>query len=89
MWHDRLQIYDIANTVRTHTHRLTVYLDEQGTEMYVELFDYEKDLHETTSFANDSKYESIMNEMRDLLKTWWENCLPDMSSCSGEIPSFR
>ena len=80
MWHDRLQVYDIASTVRTHTHRLTVYLDEKGDEIYAELFDYEKDPHETTNFAKDLDYEAIMREMRDLLKTGWENCLPDMGS---------
>ena len=44
---------------------------------------------ETINVANDLNYESIMNEMRDLLKTGWKNCLPDVGSYSGEIPSFR
>ena len=53
MWHDRLQVYDIANTVRTNTHRLTVYLDKNGDELYVELFDYEDDPLETINCAAD------------------------------------
>lgn len=75
MWHDRLQVYDIANTVRTHTRRFTVYLDEKGDELYTELFDYEKDPYETTNFAQNPDYEAIVNEMRHLLNTGWKNCL--------------
>lgn len=79
MWHDRLQVYDIANTVRTQTHRLTLYLDKHGNELYVELFDYEKDPHETRNFAKDPAYETIMNEMSHLLNAGWQNCLPDIA----------
>jgi len=76
MWHDRLQVYELANTVRTKTHRLTVYLNGQGDELYVELFDYEKDPVETTNFAKDPNYEAVMHDMRHLLNEGWEKCLP-------------
>jgi iduronate 2-sulfatase len=79
MWHDRLQVYKIANTVRTHTHRLTIYLDKNDDEIYVELFDYQKDPHETTNFAKDPNYETVIREMCHLLNAGWKSCLPGMS----------
>lgn len=79
MWHDRLQVYDIANTVRTQTYRLTVYLDAKGNELYVELFDYKNDPLETINFAKVPAYEAVINEMRELLNAGWKNCLPDVS----------
>ena len=74
MWHDRLQVYDSANTVRTHTHRLTVYLDKNGRELSIELFDYKKDPFETTNFANDPAYTPIIQKMHEFLNAGWRNC---------------
>ena len=76
MWHDRLQVYDIANTVRTQTHRLTVYLDQQSEELYVELFDYEKDPLEMFNFANDPDYQTRVSDMRKLLNAGWTSVGP-------------
>jgi arylsulfatase A-like enzyme len=81
MWHDRIQAYAIANTVRTQTRRLTVYLDERGSELYVELFNYAhdpcgQDPLETTNVANDQKYNAAMREMRSLLHAGWRACIP-------------
>jgi hypothetical protein len=93
MWHDRIQAYAMANTVRTQTHRLTVYLDGQGNQIYIELFDYAHDLcahdlcaHdplETTNFAKDHRYESVGRDMRALLNAGWQNCIP------GNLPKNK
>ncbi len=76
MWHDRIQAYAMANTVRTPTHRLTIYLDEQGHELYRELFDYAHNPQETINFANEPAYEAVMQEMHCLLDAGWQKCVP-------------
>lgn len=76
MWHDRLQAYAFANSVRTRTHRLTAYLDERGREMYMELFDYEKDPLETANFVLDPACGEIKQKLAELLRQGWRHCRP-------------
>ena len=51
MWHDRLQMYEEAVTVRTKRHRLTRYFDTESTVMFQELFDYDRDPEERENLA--------------------------------------
>jgi iduronate 2-sulfatase len=77
MWHDRLQVYAFANTVRTATQRFTVYLDAQGQELFTELFDYEHDPLETMNVAADPRYADVCREMRQILNAGWQYCRPE------------
>ncbi|MCA1809834.1 MAG: sulfatase [Kiritimatiellia bacterium] len=76
MWHDRIQAYAFAHSVRTHTHRLNVYLDDRGARLYTELFDYVKDPLETTNVAGDPAHASVMRELSEWLKAGWQSCRP-------------
>ena len=68
MWHDRLQVYDIAHTVRTERYRYTVYLNEQGGRLYRELFDYQEDPLETTNRAEHPGRALIAAELDGVLE---------------------
>jgi arylsulfatase A-like enzyme len=67
MWHDRLQVYDIAHTVRTERYRYTVYLDEQGKRLYRELFDYHEDALEKTNRAELPDYTQVAAKLGVIL----------------------
>lgn len=79
MWHDRIQAYDIANTVRTDRYRLTQYLLESGEMLYEELFDYHDDPEERRNFATHPQYTTALREMRELLEAGWQD--------AGEVPA--
>jgi iduronate 2-sulfatase len=68
MWHDRLQVYDIAHSVRTERYRYTVYLDERGELLYRELFDYQEDPLETENRAELPRYETTAAGLAALLE---------------------
>jgi len=68
MWHDRLQVYGIAHSVRTERYRYTAYLDEEGGLLYRELFDYQEDPLETENRAELPRYETIATGLAALLE---------------------
>lgn len=67
MWHDRLQVYDLARTVRTDRYRFTGYMDENGATLYEELFDYLLDPQERENVARHDSYRSIREELVERL----------------------
>jgi iduronate 2-sulfatase len=67
MWHDRIQAYDIAHSVRTQRYRLTRYLDASGQPMYTELFDYQEDPEERRNFADDPQCAGVVAELDGLI----------------------
>jgi len=67
MWHDRLQVYDIAHTMRTRRYRYTVYLDGQGRRLYRELFDYQEDPLEKRNRAELPGYTQVSAELGAIL----------------------
>lgn len=67
MWHDRLQVYDIGNSLRTSRYRYTEYLDTSGQVLGTELFDYEKDPLETRNFAESAAYRTARTELAEWL----------------------
>jgi len=79
IWHDRIQAYDMANTVRTQRYRLTRYLDPSGNPIYTELFDYEKDPEERRNYAEDPAYAQASAEMEALLEGGWQEVAPNPS----------
>ncbi|MDA3948321.1 MAG: sulfatase [Spirochaeta sp.] len=54
MWHDRIQAYAEAHTVRTKRYRYTCYLDEQRDTVHEELFDYIEDPEERYNLLVDT-----------------------------------
>ena len=76
MWHDRLQVYDIAHTVRTERHRYTVYLDGQGGRLNRELFDYHEDPLEKTNRAELPGYAQISAKLDASLESGWRQFRP-------------
>jgi arylsulfatase A-like enzyme len=77
MWHDRLQVYDIAHTVRTERYRYTVYLSERGDPLYRELFDYQEDPLETENRAEFPGYAETVAELADMIESGWKRFRPD------------
>jgi iduronate 2-sulfatase len=69
MWHDRIQAYAMANSVRTERYRLTRYLDEAGETLYTEFFDYEEDPEERRNAAGDPKYADALALLDRLLQS--------------------
>jgi len=67
MWHDRLQAYDIAHTMRTQRYRYTVYLDGQGRRLYRELFDYQEDPLEKRNRAELPDYMQVSAKLGVIL----------------------
>jgi arylsulfatase A-like enzyme len=77
MWHDRLQVYDIAHSVRTERYRFTMYLDGHGELLYRELFDYQEDPKETENRAELPGYAGTVTELTDMIESGWERFRPD------------
>jgi len=77
MWHDRLQVYDIAHSVRTDRYRYTVYLDEEGGLLYRELFDYQEDPLETENRAELPECETLTVALSALLDSSLKRFAPD------------
>jgi iduronate 2-sulfatase len=71
MWHDRLQVYDVAHTVRTQRYRYTVYLDKRGELLYRELFDYQEDPLETENRAELPACGTTTTGLGTLLEHNW------------------
>lgn len=78
-WHDRIQAYDVADTVRTKRYRLTRYLDEDGNAILTELFDYDEDPHETRNWADDPAYATARKDLESLLASGWQGVRPSGS----------
>ena len=72
MWHDSLQVYDIAHSVRTERYRYIVYLDEEGGLLYRELFDYQEDPQETENRAELPECETLSVALSALLESGLE-----------------
>ena len=53
MWHDRLQVYEQCNSIRTPRYRYSEYVDDTGDVIGRELFDYQDDPLETANHVND------------------------------------
>lgn len=64
MWHDRVQAYDLAVSLRDGRHRWTRYLDGDGTPIAEELFDYERDPLETTNRAGEDGAADVISDLR-------------------------
>ena len=67
LWHDRLKIYDHANSLRTPRHRYTEFLDASGGVLGAELFDYTEDSLETRNFAEDKTYRNVRAQLAERL----------------------
>jgi arylsulfatase A-like enzyme len=76
MWHDRLQVYHLAHTVRTDRYRYTVYLDEKGEPLYRELFDYREDPQETRNRAGLAEHGHIAAELAAVIEAGWSRFRP-------------
>jgi iduronate 2-sulfatase len=76
MWHDRLQVYDIAHTVRTERCRFTVYVDAHGEVLYRELFDYQEDPLETENRAESPDYAGTVAELAGMIGAGWQHFRP-------------
>ncbi len=63
MWHDRLQVYNLASTIRTERYRYTRYVNTAGHVLLEELFDYELDPDERRNVARDEAYSAIKAEL--------------------------
>ncbi len=64
MWHDRLQVYDIAHSIRSERYRYTEYLGTTGARLGEELFDYENDPLETKNHVEEPDYAAAKEELR-------------------------
>ena len=73
----RTQAYPMIEGVRTRRWKYIRYTDL--TPVVEALFDLAHDPHETTNFANEPEYDTVMNEMHHLLRVGWESCVPNMS----------
>lgn len=73
IWHDRLQVYSEAQTVRTERYRFTRYLDKTGEAIFEELFDYDNDPEERINLCADSSSPHVpmqlVTELRQRLAT--------------------
>jgi len=67
MWHDRIQAYDMAHTVRTSRYRFTRYLDASQELVHSELFDYAVDPEEKRNFSSATDYAAAKAEVEGLL----------------------
>jgi arylsulfatase A-like enzyme len=76
MWHDRLQVYDIAHTVRTERYRYTIYLDGQGRRLYRELFDYREDPLAKENRAELADYAQISAMLDASIESGWRQFRP-------------
>lgn len=76
MWHDRLQVYDIAHTVRTGRYRYTLYLDGRGKRLYRELFDYLEDPLETENRAGLPGCRETAAELQRMIQGGWREQRP-------------
>ena len=76
MWHDRLQVYDLAHTVRRATYRYTVYLDRQGRLLYRELFDYHEDPLERETAPSIPTALKIAAELTGMIDAGWRRYRP-------------
>jgi arylsulfatase A-like enzyme len=76
MWHDRLQVYDIAHAVRSERYRYTVYLDARGKLLYRELFDYREDPLETLNRAELPSYKTVTAELAGMIEGGWRQFRP-------------
>lgn len=72
VWHDRIQTYDMANSVRTPRYRYTEYLDAQGVCLFKELFDYEDDPDESRNYADDPAYAAAQQDLQKQLHAGWQ-----------------
>ncbi|TVR72662.1 MAG: DUF4976 domain-containing protein [Spirochaetaceae bacterium] len=68
MWHDRIQAYHLAHTVRTRRYRYTEYRDRHGEPIYRELFDYERDPLERANHVDEAALAPVVAELRVLLE---------------------
>lgn len=76
MWHDRIQAYEIAHTVRTPRYRYTEYRDQKGVPMYRELFDYKEDPRERINHIGRHRYRKQVGELETLLKEYLAAATP-------------
>jgi arylsulfatase A-like enzyme len=67
MWHDRLQVYCLASSIRSPRYRYTEYLDPDGGLLGEELFDYETDPNETVNHVREPGYAQARDELSELL----------------------
>lgn len=77
MWHDRLKRYAMANSLRTAGERYTEYLDESGSVVGEELFNYSNDPLEKENIvfytASRPLRDRMKAELRRLLKAGRRN----------------
>ncbi len=68
MYHDQHRVYHEGRSVRTPRHRFTSYLNQQGDELYAELFDYQVDPQAMTNRADDPAYALTVASLRPMLR---------------------
>ncbi len=76
MWHDRIQAYAMANSVRTQRYRLTRYLDEAGEVLHTEFFDYQEDPEERRNLGAEAAYAGDLERLERLLEDGWQAAHP-------------
>ena len=77
MWHDRLQVYEIAHSVRTFRYRYTVYLDREKQILYRELFDYQEDPLEKDNRSEQPEYAQTVSHLEAMLNSSWKALRPN------------
>jgi iduronate 2-sulfatase len=64
MWHDRLNRYAMADSLRTAGERYTVYRDASGAVVGEELFDYRRDPGEKENIASFTSSRPLKDRMK-------------------------
>ncbi len=75
-FHDRLQVYDAAHSVRTGRFRLNVYSDPQGRILAEELFDYQEDPLELANHAQEQRFRGEVRELEAMIENGWRRFRP-------------
>jgi len=68
MWHDRLQVYAEAHTVRSDHYRYTRYVTDAGETIYEELFDYVHDPEERRNLCVEPKLQADVHSVLETLR---------------------
>lgn len=76
MYHDLNKGYHQARGLRTERYRLTVYQNEPGDALHIELFDHQHDPLESVNLALDPAKADLVANLRAKLDAGWRAALP-------------
>ncbi len=78
MWHDRIKAYEMGDSIRTGRFRFTRYGNADGSEVFRELFDYERDPLESRNLAGDPEYREAEEDLFRRLRAGWRSARPQV-----------